>query len=393
MTSVHVHDGPVHAQRRLRRQYLHAFVSAACVGPFLSYVLADLGWTPREIGYATAMLTTSAVVTAPLWGWLDDVMHGGAARISLVTTAVGSMLLSGSLLFLGTFAALASIALLGSASGSIEALLTSRTLKDPRTAARLGTTRSLGSLGWILGLGLGGVLLTFTPYSALVFAVAGVAALSAPTPPRAPRQKATRGAEVSLRPRPPLAAVASVLSVTLPLPLCTAALIFFTAGWAREDLGAGPLVAVGPLAFSAALELPAFVLIDRFARRLSASWLCALAFPPLAVATLLLGLVPGRGVLFAVQPLVAASFTFWFVGQSRLMAERVRPEQLASGLTLLSTVGRGIAGPVAGIAGGAIAAAGGYSALFFTMAGICSLGFLRALVPAVMTPRHLGDRR
>jgi len=49
---------------------------------------------------------------------------------------------------------------------------------------------------------------------------------------------------------------------------------------------------------------------------------------------------------------VAVSFTLWFVGQSRLMAARVPVDQLASALTLLSTLGRGIAGPLAGIAGG-----------------------------------------
>ena len=85
-------------------------------------------------------------------------------------------------------------------------------------------------------------------------------------------------------------------------------------------------------------------------------------------------------MLFAVQPLVAMSFTLWFVGQSRLMAERVAPCQLASGLTLLSTLGRGVAGPLAGIAGGAIAAAGGYGALFSTMSLVCLLGLLGALL-------------
>lgn len=380
---------PVHASRhlehRLRRQYLHAFVAAACVGPFLSYVLTDEGWSPRQIGYATAVLTASAVITAPAWGWADDTLRGGAARLSLVTTAVAAGLLTVSVLELGTTATLASVALLGSASGSIEALLTTHTLRDPRTAAKLGATRSLGSVGWILGLFLGGLLLTVTGHPALVFLLAGAAALTAPTQPRRERTQKVERPEVGKRPHLPLREVLYVLSITFPLPLCTAALVFFTAGWARDDLGAGPLAAVGPLAFSAALELPAFLVIDRLARRLGAGWLCALAFPPLGLAALTLSLLPSRGVLFAVQPLVAISFTLWFVGQSRLMAQRVPARQLASALTLLSTLGRGIAGPLAGIAGGALAAAGGYSALFLAMAGVCALGFLRALPVAVRT--------
>lgn len=377
-------------ERRLRRQYLHAFVAAACVGPFLSYVLTDAGWTPRQIGYTTAVLTASAVITAPAWGWADDALRGGAARLSLVTTAVASSLLTLSVLELGTWATLASVAVLGSASGSIEALLTTHTLRDPRTAAKLGATRSLGSVGWILGLFMGGVLLTVTGHPALVFLLAGAAALTAPAPPRRARAPEVQVAEGEKRSFLPLREVLFVLSVTFPLPLCTAALTFFTAGWARDDLGAGPLVAVGPLAFAAALELPAFLAIDRLARRVSAGWLCALAFPPLGLAVLTLGLLPSRGVLFAMQPLVAISFTLWFVGQSRLMAERVPVSQLASALTLLSTLGRGIAGPLAGIAGGALAAAGGYSALFLAMAGMCALGFLRALPVALKTTLSKG---
>jgi len=383
-------------ERRLRRQYLHAFVSAACVGPFLSYVLADAGWGPRDIGYATAVLTASAVVTAPAWGWLDDLLHGGAARLSLVATAVAAALVTLCVLEFDRPPTLVAIALLGSSSGSIEALLTTRTLRDPATARKLGTTRSLGSVGWVLGLGLGGGLLTLTRQAPLVFLLAGAAALSAPRPrPQtvAPDDAAPDDAEPDRRrPRPPLRAVLRVLSITFPLPLCTAGLIYFTGGWARDALGAGPLVAVAPLALSAALELPAFVAVDRFAGRLDARWLCAAAFPPLALACLGLALWPGRGVLFAVQPLVAMSFTLWFVGQSRLMAQLVPGHQLASGLTLLSTLGRGIAGPLAGIAGGAVATAGGYGALFATMAVVCFLGFLRALLPLRGIRARRGER-
>jgi len=371
---------------RLRRQYLHAFVSAACVGPFLSYVLADAGWSPREIGWATALLTASAVATAPLWGLLDDRLGGGAARWSLLCTALTSAVLTLSVLRWGIAATLAAVALLGSSSGSIEALLTSRALRDPRTAERLGATRSLGSVGWVMGLGLGGALLTVTSHAGFVFLLAGAAALTAPRPSGGPSAAEVGDGGLRTPSRPPLLAALSVLSITFPLPLCTAALIYFTAGWAREDLGAGPLVAVAPLALSAALELPAFVVVDRFARRLSARWLCALAFPFLGTAVLLLAAFPGRTALFGVQPLVAMSFTFWFVGQSRLMAERVPPYRLASALTLVSTLGRGVAGPLAGTVGGAIAAAGGYPTLFLTLAVVCLVGFVRALVAAWGSP-------
>jgi MFS family permease len=103
------------------------------------------------------------------------------------------------------------------------------------------------------------------------------------------------------------------------------------------------------------------------------------AFPLLGVAALVLGLVPTRVTVLAVQPLVAAGFAAWFVGQSRLVAERVPAHQLAYAQTLTSSAGRAAAGILAGVVGGGIAAAYGYRALFLALAALCLLGGVRAL--------------
>ena len=370
----------------IRRQYLHSFAAAACIGPFLSYVLADLGWSPGDIGYATAVLTASAVLTAPLWGWIDDTRSQGAARLSLVATAAAAVAVAVAVGSSSRWMALCGVALLGAASGSLEPLLTSRALKGTKNGRGLGAVRGLGSIGWILGLGAGGLLLTVASQQpALIFVLAGVAALSAPVSPRdgpAPRSRPQQPRPTAQR--PPLRAVLGVLSITFPIPVCTASLVFFTAGWARSDLGAGPLLAVGPLALSAALELPAFLAVDRLARRVSSLWLCGAAFPPLALASILLALFPDTVMVFSVQPLVAIAFALWFVGHSRLISERVPHHRLGSAITMVSTLGRGIAGPIAGIAGGAIAAAAGYPALFLSMSILCLFGLLRVALPALL---------
>jgi hypothetical protein len=164
------------------------------------------------------------------------------------------------------------------------------------------------------------------------------------------------------------------------------ALITFTAGWAHTELDAGPLMSVGPLAFSAALELPAFALVDRVGARLRSELLAALAFPPLGVAAVALALAPGRATLFAVQPLVATTFALLFVAQSRLTAERSTAATMASAQAVVSAVGRAGAATLAGLAGGAIATVGGYPRLFLTMAGICLLGGLRAALAGRSDP-------
>lgn len=383
-------------EMRLRRQYWHSFAAAACVGPFLSYVLTDLGWTPREIGYAAAVLTASAVITAPAWGWLDDASQRGAARFSFLATAVAATFLTFAVSNLGIVPALCAVVLVGSASGSLEPLLTTGALRNARTAYHLGATRSLGSVGWICGLGIGGALLTVTDQTALVFLLAGVLAISAPLVPAVSGPSRVESGPTLGAPRPgrpPIRAVLGVLSLTFPVSLCMSALVFFTAGWAHSDLGAGPLLAVGPLALSALLELPAFVVVDRLSRSIAPRSLCGMAFPPLAVACLALGVAPGTAIMFGVQPLVALSLALWFVGQSRLTAERVDLRQLAIAMTLVSTLGRGLAGPLAGIGGGAIAAAGGYDALFFTMAALCALGFARVFLPLLISSQYPNSRR
>lgn len=273
--------------------------------------------------------------------------------------------------------ALASIALLGASSGSLEPLLTARALRSPSSATGLGAVRSVGSIGWIIGLGIGGALLTMaSEQPALIFLLAGAAALSAPVMNDFDRT-APSFASSSKPHRIPMRQVLDVLSMTFPVPLCMAVLVFFTAGWAHSAFDAGPLLAVGPLALSAALELPAFLLVDRLSKRVSPTWLCGAAHVPLALATVLLALLPGKEMIFAIQPLVAAGFALWFVGHSRLMASRVPANQLASALTLLSTLSRGVAGPLAGLAGGAIAATAGYPMLFLAMSGLCAVGLLR----------------
>jgi MFS family permease len=288
---------------------------------------------------------------------------------------------------------LAAVALLGSASGSLEPLLTTQTLSNQTAAAKLGATRSMGSLGWVLGLGLGGSVVSLSSHSPFAFLVAGVAALTAPTAgPRAAAHRVNPTAETeagptaelepraaTVSPRPPLREVLGVLSVTFPYILGTATMVYFTGGWAHRSLGTGPLLSVAPLALSAALEIPAFVLVDRLASRLTPRLLAGSAYLPFGLACLGLTLHPTRGMLFGVQTLVALSFALWFVGQSRLTAERVDRAQLASALTLVSTLGRGVAGPLSGIVGGVLASAGGYRWLFAAMVILSVVGLVRAL--------------
>jgi MFS family permease len=141
-------------------------------------------------------------------------------------------------------------------------------------------------------------------------------------------------------------------------------LVQFTAGWAHQELSAGPFLALAPIALSAALELPVFPWVDRLVHRRPPLLAAVLAGPPLALATALLTLAPSSVTMLAVQPLIAVSFGLWFVGQSRLLAASVPAGQQASAQTLGSALSGGAAGLLAGVVGGQLADSVGYRGLF-----------------------------
>jgi PPP family 3-phenylpropionic acid transporter len=377
---------------RMRRQYLHVFAAAACIVPFLSYVLTDLSWTPREIGTATAVLAISGIVTAPAWGWLDDEFPGVAPRAALAATAAAALLVAVAVGAPQHWPMLVAVGIFGASSSSLEALLTTGALRGERTAARIGAVRAAGSAGWVLGLGLGATAITVAKHQpAWLFVVAAAAVVTAPRPARRSqlgrvglsnyvRKRKFESPTSGTRAGWPLRPVLGVLSLTLPVPLAVSTLVQFTAGWAHSDLGAGPYAAVAPIALSAALELPAFVVVDRFARGRSSVLVVTAAMPPIALALGILAAFPHGATLVLVQPLVATAFALWFVGQSRLISERVAPERLASAQTLGAVLSRGVSAPTAGVLGGALATVAGYPALFATVAGIACLGLARGLV-------------
>ena len=76
---------------RFPRLYLHLFVSAACVLPVASYVLATFGWRPGERASPPAGGAIAARVPPPAWGWRPP-RTTWAPRAALLLTAVAAVL-------------------------------------------------------------------------------------------------------------------------------------------------------------------------------------------------------------------------------------------------------------------------------------------------------------
>jgi MFS family permease len=135
-------------------------------------------------------------------------------------------------------------------------------------------------------------------------------------------------------------------------------------------------VASAPLAIAAALELPAFPLVDRLTDRYGPRTVALLGLPLLALSWAVLAIWPGRVALFAVQPLIALTFALWFVGQAKLLGAAVPPARLAAAQTLGSLLSLGLIGPVATVIGGVIAQQSDYRVMFVVMSSVAAFGFV-----------------
>lgn len=380
------HQPPV----RVGRLYLHVFAAAACVLPVASYVLTTFEWDAADIGIATAAMAIAGTLAAPFWGTLDDRTNWAPRAAVLLTavTAVAAALTLGHSPHAVTWAVLA---LYGASRGPLEALLATRVLAGTRHRHRFGRVRSFGSLGWILGLLVAASVLTATPrHAELVFVAAGVIAASTPFNWGESRSRPSRAADApgSVHAHHlPLREVLGVLAISGWTAIAMAGLVQFTAGWAHSALGAGPFLALAPIAVSAALELPAFRAVDHLARARRPVVIAMLAGPCLAPATLLLAAIPSPVALIAVQPLVATSFALWYIGQARLLAQAVEPDRLATAQTLGFALSVGGGGLFAGVVGGRIADTFGYRGLFASLAAVTLAGTVVALIRLLMTAR------
>lgn len=362
---------------RLRREFLHTFAAMACVLPYLSYVFVDYGWSASQIGYAGAVLPAASLVAGPVWGWFGDRWPQTVPRVAMLTTAGAAAAIAIAIETSGYWAALIALAAYGAASSPLEPLLTAAALRLRGSKEQLGNVRAMGSVGWIIGLLAGGLVLDLAGHSALVFLVAAGLMTSGPRPEPGARVAVASAGGMPVRP------VLRVMALTFPLPFCMSTFVIFTAGWVHGDLGLGAVAATSALMLSAALEVPAFLLIDRIGRRVTPTALIATAFLPLCVAWTAVTFASSLPALLAVQPLVAVSFALWFVGQASAIAERVPPERLASAQTLAAVVTQGVVRPAAGLIGGAIAAQAGFGAIFATLAVVSLLGSVAPIVSAL----------
>jgi hypothetical protein len=357
---------PAWSSRRTGLLYAAAFAAVACVTPYLSWSLSDRGASVAAAGAAVSVLTLAAVAAAPLWGLLSDRRPDSVLQLAFAAGAIAALSLALAPLPL-VFAAAAAF---GAATGALEALLTASVFRRYGPQAPVGDLRRWASLAWCGGLIVTAAVVTHWPAgvfvcSAAIFAVAaGAARVEAGSSERSHRGRLRR-----LKP------IVRLVVQVLPLSCALFTMLIFVGALVHER-GSSPWLIALAFGLTAILEVPALGLAQRLARRLSSGRLILLAFPLAAAAYALLGAYPTVPMLIVVQPLFAAVFALWFVGQSGGIARLAESADLGVAQSLAAAATKGVAGTVAGVGGGALAATAGFSTLFFVQAALCLAGLL-----------------
>ncbi|WP_354191316.1 hypothetical protein [Arthrobacter sp. UYCu712] len=241
-------------------------------------------------------MTGAAVVFAPMWGVLDDKANGLGTRL-----ASGVAAFSCALLWIcakwgpsGEFAVIAGLALFGASSGGIEPLISAH-IQRLQLIGKYPSLRLFGTGGWVLGLAaaslavITGTLEAVYLLAGLLFGYLLIASSSGHmTVPE-------RGKTQWRLPRP----VVLFVLIGLPIPISAYVYLVFSAA-AFQSLGlsnaGAPFIT---LLLMAALEVPAFLLVQKIIPGHGLLPLYALAMACLALSWLALMAADGNILLQA----------------------------------------------------------------------------------------------
>lgn len=275
---------------RLSFWYFSYFAFIGAFSPYFSLYLQDLGHSAWDISILLSLMQTMRLAAPNLWGWLADrygskaIMVRGSALCSLVAFA-GLWLTTG---FAGVFLAIALLAFFWSAALPLVEALTLRHLQHQ--AERYSSIRLWGSVGFIVAVTGGGVMLDRWPLHSLLWLctllLAGILAAALLVPEAASEPAATPHAPLGkvLRQRKVLTLLAaSFLMSAAHGPLY----VFYSIHLVANDYGKtliGELWAVGVIA-----EILVFLWIPRFLQRYSLRSILLACFACAVLRFLLIG--------------------------------------------------------------------------------------------------------
>jgi MFS transporter, PPP family, 3-phenylpropionic acid transporter len=384
--------------------YFFLFISWAILSPYLQLYLKDRGVSASRIGLLLGCLELAGVAGPMLIGRLADrhTAYRGLLAVCLMVTLAAFIPLELTTLFpvylgciiLMGFAYRATVPLLDS--------LVSRLLPDP--ARQYGPLRAAGSVGFIvlsLLLQFTGLVSGDSSRAILVaFAVtASCAALAVTVLPNVKRPPVPRAADLKTAPRGAAGGFdrkfwAIIGIVFLGRFGIGAYYSFFSLYLKHAFPGSGVSLfwAIGAMAEIATMA---------FSGRLMARWgiraMLTVSLAAISVRLCLFVVAPSLAVLAAAQLLHAFTFGTFHTAAMAYVSGATGQERRGAGTAIYNALGIGLPSFLAGVIGGSVIEAHGFTALFLSYATVPLLGVLalaffgRALLPHAA--RGMGSRR
>ena len=370
----------------LRLLFFIAGAALASFYPFLSALLASRGFSPAEVGAATALTSLAYAVAAPTWGHLGDVVLGRSRALRIA--AVGATIVFLGLLIpdvgqLVTVAILVAFFIFEAALGPLSDALAVNALGDRRRD--YPRIRVLTSVSFAVAVIAFGFLYDRTGFGLvpITFGVSmlGVAIVAGRIPDaerlRMPRLRAADRAgggsfRLALAVQPRLAPL--MIGFGLIHVGILAAFTFLSLR--ILDLGGEPShIALGS-GLAATAEIPAMAAVGVVVARIGLRLLIvggAFVYGAALVAWALLDALPA---IIIVRGLTGIAFAAIAIGAVMAIGNLLPSRLQATGQGMFATVSFGIAAVVASTAGGIVYSAGGHVPLFAGAAAVVAVGIL-----------------
>ena len=345
---------------------------------YISLFYTFLGLSRGQLGLLNTANAASALVFAPLWGWLGDrsrSRRGLLALLSLAAALAFPLKLAGN-----SFAwQLIAAALFYAFFSALLPLGDSLLLEGEKAA--FAAYRLAGAVSFALCSLLFGLLRGQSGGSGLwaVSLLLGLAAPAALLLPAAGCKSRSRRAGMAalFRNRRLLL----LLGLCLPLQMSMSYFYTYFAPRFVQIGGSSALLGLGYLLCTAG-EVPYLLLSGRIHRRWGAEGPICIAAGVLALRWLLLGLTRSPAVALLSQLLHGGGFIVISLSMAMWIREHVPEEKQASGQSLLNMVSFGLGRIGGNLLGGFIAQRWGMAAGFIAGAGLC-LAALCGLVPVL----------
>lgn len=364
------------------------FASIGLFNPFAPLWFQSLGYSTLAIGVIASLQSWTRVVVPYGWSWLGDHWGQGTRRVDLLRIATAAIVVAslGLLMFESVVAVALVVTLVFMANGAVipltEAVVSQRlATAQGMDVGRYGRVRVWGSIGFIVAVGLFGVLLQAIGIDALPACLVAVCALLAWAAWRLPRQAAPasakaaqpRGAVWQVLRRPEVAWFFAGVFFTV---LAHTSLYVFLSLYL--DAQGYPKSAVGAIwAVSVAAEIVFFWSQGRwFGRMTPHAWLLAAALASVLRFAAMSAFASLWPILVLAQCLHALTFAAQHAACISLIDRHFAGPLRGRGQALYSTLGYGLSGVIGGVAGGALSQRWGFESVFVAAAGAAALAAL-----------------